>query len=135
LIDFHGMRKGCLFYDLDSLIYDHYVTFTDEERNELLDFYYELINSAHSHGEFIQNFWMGSVQRLLQALGAYGFLGLKKHNPAFLKHIANGIENLLIAIDNVGGLELLAIWRLNAKQFSPIKITEYHSIFYECVQD
>ena len=107
LIDFQGMRQGCLFYDLGSLICDPYVTFEDNERNELLNFYYELMNPSYSRDEFVQNFWMGSVQRLLQALGAYGFLGLKKHKPAFLHHIPNGIENLLIALDNVGGLETL----------------------------
>jgi hypothetical protein len=107
LIDFQGMRKGCLFYDLGSLICDPYVTFQDKERNELLSFYYELMNPAYSHAEFVQNFWMGSVQRLLQALGAYGFLGLKKHRTAFLHHIPNGLENLLTAVGNVGGLETL----------------------------
>jgi len=107
LIDFQGMRVGCLFYDLGSLICDPYVTFKDEERNELIDFYYELMKPSYSRDEFVHNFWTGSVQRLLQALGAYGFLGLKKHKPAFLNHIANGLENLLVAIDNVSGLELL----------------------------
>jgi len=107
MIDFQGMRIGCLFYDLGSLICDPYVTFEDEERNELLDFYYELMNPSYSRDEFVQNFWMGSVQRLLQALGAYGFLGLKKNKPAFLGHIGNGLENLLIAVDNVGGWETL----------------------------
>ena len=108
MIDFQGMRQGCLFYDLGSLICDPYVTFTDEERNELIYFYYELMNPAYSRDEFIHNFWMGSVQRLLQALGAYGFLGLKKNKPAFLSHIGNGLENLLMAVDNVGNLEMLS---------------------------
>jgi hypothetical protein len=107
LIDFQGMRQGCLFYDLGSLICDPYVTFTDEERNELLAFYYELMNPVYSRDEFVHNFWMGSVQRLLQALGAYGFLGLKKHKHAFLGHIGNGLENLLTAVDNAGVLETL----------------------------
>ncbi|MCE5210049.1 MAG: phosphotransferase [Deltaproteobacteria bacterium] len=108
LIDFQGMRQGCLFYDLGSLLCDPYVTFEEEERNELLDFYYELMKPNYSRDEFVQNFWMGSVQRLLQALGAYGFLGLKKHKPAFLHHISNGIENLLTAIDNAVGLDQLS---------------------------
>jgi hypothetical protein len=107
LIDFQGMRRGCLFYDLGSMISDPYVTFTDEERNELINFYYELMNPAYSRDEFVHNFWMGSIQRLMQALGAYGFLGLKKNKPAFLGHIGNGLENLLSAVDNVSGLELL----------------------------
>jgi hypothetical protein len=50
---------------------------------------------------------MGSVLWLKQALGAYGFLGLKKNKSAFLHHIGNGLENLLTAIDNVSGLERL----------------------------
>ncbi|KFO66840.1 hypothetical protein ER57_14885 [Smithella sp. SCADC] len=108
MIDFQGMRQGCLFYDLGSLICDPYVTLADEERNELLTFYYELLNPTYSRDEFIHNFWMGSVQRLLQALGAYGFLGLKKNKPAFLSHIGNGLENLLMAVDNVGNLEMLS---------------------------
>jgi hypothetical protein len=108
LIDFQGMREGCLFYDLGSLICDPYVTFADEERNELLDFYYELMNPTYSRDEFVRNFWMGSVQRLLQALGAYGFLGLKKHKTDFFSHIGNGLENLLFAVDNVGALETLS---------------------------
>ena len=107
LIDFQGMREGCLFYDLGSMICDPYVTFDDEERNELINFYYELMNPAYSLDEFVQNFWDGSVQRLLQALGAYGFLGLKKHKTDFLSHIGNGLENLLVAVDNVSGLEML----------------------------
>jgi len=74
------MRQGCLFYDLGSLICDPYVTFEDGERNELLDFYYELMKPSYNRDEFVHNFWMGSVQRLLQALGAYGFLGLKNTN-------------------------------------------------------
>jgi hypothetical protein len=107
LIDFQGMRKGCLFYDLGSLICDPYVTFTDEERAEVLNFYYELMNPAYSRDEFVKNFWMGSVQRLLQALGAYGFLGLKKNKPAFLKHINNGVKNLLTATICTGTLPVL----------------------------
>ncbi|KUG23044.1 phosphotransferase involved in threonylcarbamoyladenosine t(6)a37 formation in trna [hydrocarbon metagenome] len=108
MIDFQGMRLGCLFYDLGSLICDPYVTFEDEERNELINYYYELMNPSYSRDEFVHNFWMGSVQRLLQALGAYGFLGLKKHKTDFLGHIGNGLENLLIAVDNVGALEMLS---------------------------
>jgi aminoglycoside/choline kinase family phosphotransferase len=107
MIDFQGMRQGCFFYDLGSLICDPYVTFTDEERIELINFYYELMNPAYSCDEFVHNFWMGSVQRLLQALGAYGFLGLKKNKPAFLEHIGNGLNNLLIAVNHATGLERL----------------------------
>ena len=106
-IDFQGMRKGCLFYDLGSLICDPYVIFTAEEGDELIRFYYELMKPQYSHDKFINNFWEASAQRLMQALGAYGFLGLKKNKPAFLNHIDNGLHNLLIATNSAQTLPAL----------------------------
>ena len=107
LIDFQGMRLGNFFYDLGSLICDPYVSFTTEERNKLINFYYELTNPDYSRDNFINYFWEASVQRLMQALGAYGFLGLKKNKPDFLKHVYNGIRNLILSTSNTKNLPLL----------------------------
>ena len=107
MIDFQGMRRGILFYDLGSLVCDPYVTFEEEEKNELLDFYHELMKPLYSRDEFVRNFWMGSVQRLMQALGAYGFLGLKKGKRKFLGHIDNGIKNLVLATSCMETLPVL----------------------------
>jgi len=110
MIDFQGMRSGNLFYDLSSLICDPYVTFRDEEREELLDYYYQLMPTTYSFGEFVNNFWEAAAQRLMQALGAYGFLGLKKGKKNFLAHIGNGLKNLEAAGKkaNLSALEELA---------------------------
>jgi hypothetical protein len=43
----------------------------------------------------------------MQALGAYGFLGLKKNKPTFLAHIDNGIKNLLTATTHAEALPVL----------------------------
>lgn len=96
-IDFQGMRLGNFFYDLGSLICDPYVNFTNAERNELISFYHQLMPKPVSIDEFTARFWEASAQRLMQALGAYGFLGLKKNKPDFLKHIHRGIRNLFLA--------------------------------------
>jgi hypothetical protein len=61
----------------------------------------------YSLDEFVINFWEASAQRLMQALGAYGFLGLKKNKPAFLNHIDNGLNNLLIATTSAQTLPVL----------------------------
>ncbi len=106
-LDFQGMRTGNLFYDLGSLICDPYVTFSPAERNELIAFYYRIMQPPYSLDQFTDYFWEGSAQRLMQALGAYGFLGLKKNKPDFLKHIANGIKNLTTATANAGTLPVL----------------------------
>lgn len=107
LIDFQGMRKGCLFYDLGSLIYDPYVALADSERSELTSFYYDLMNPSCSRDMFISNFREASAQRLMQALGAYGFLGLKKNKTEFLKHIDKGIRNLLATVTQAETLPVL----------------------------
>ncbi|MHB8138615.1 MAG: aminoglycoside phosphotransferase family protein [Smithellaceae bacterium] len=106
-IDFQGMRQGNLFYDLGSLICDPYVTFSPDERNELIAFYYRIMQPNYSLDEFSDHFWEGAAQRLMQALGAYGFLGLKKNKPDFLKHIPRGIKNLVTAATNAGTLPVL----------------------------
>jgi aminoglycoside/choline kinase family phosphotransferase len=46
---------------------------------------------------FQKTFWEASAQRLMQALGAYGFLGLKKGLKTYLEHIPSGLSNLLLA--------------------------------------
>jgi hypothetical protein len=61
----------------------------------------------YSRNDFAIYFWEASAQRLMQALGAYGFLGLKKNKPDFLKHAYNGIRNLFLATSNTGNLPIL----------------------------
>jgi len=94
LIDFQGMRFGSLFYDLGSLLCDPYVNFTDAERQELLSYYYGLSRWDLDWLAFESHFWEASAQRLMQALGAYGFLGLNKGLKAYLDHIPAGLSNL-----------------------------------------
>ena len=101
LIDFQGMRIGSPFYDIGSLMCDPYVKFSEEEIDELLAFYYRLSKRDITWQEFQQVFWEASAQRLMQALGAYGFLGLKKGLSAFLDHIPAGLANLRRAVSHV----------------------------------
>lgn len=120
-IDFQGMRFGNLFYDLGSLLYDPYVSLTEKERTELIRYYYLLWilgrNDINVSDEqrilsptwmyFLDMFREAAVQRLMQALGAYGFLGLKRGIPEFLNHIPNGVANLIDAASRTKRLPLL----------------------------
>ncbi len=106
-IDFQGMRFGSFFYDLGSLLCDPYVIFSDSERYELLSFYYELSKLEIELSDFHNIFWEASVQRLIQALGAYGFLGLKRGLKAYLNHIPAGLHNLHLAATQVVSLRRL----------------------------
>lgn len=107
LIDFQGMRFGSPFYDLGSLLCDPYVLFSEEERDKLLVFYYGLSKKDLAWSDFQQLFWEASVQRLIQALGAYGFLGLQKGLTAFLGHIPSGLANLKLAAERTNALPTL----------------------------
>jgi aminoglycoside/choline kinase family phosphotransferase len=104
LIDFQGMRFGSPFYDLGSLLCDPYVNFSNGERDELLSFYYRLSKWNLDWATFQNTFWEASAQRLMQALGAYGFLGLKKELKAYLEHIPAGLHNLHLAASQVSSL-------------------------------
>ena len=101
LIDFQGMRFGSPFYDLGSLLCDPYVQFPEKAREELLAFYYGLSKRDLVWPDFQQVFWEASTQRLMQALGAYGFLGLKKGLTAFLDYIPAGLAILQHAVSHV----------------------------------
>ncbi len=105
LIDFQGMRPGLAEYDLASLLYDSYVPLAESERAELLEFY--CATAEVSEPAFAENFQLCAMQRLMQALGAYGYLGLVKKNPAFLAHIPAALNSLGEVLQNIPGLEPL----------------------------
>lgn len=107
LIDFQGMRFGSSFYDLGSLLCDPYVEFNGDQRMDLLLYYYNLSKQDLSWEDFQKMFWEASAQRLMQALGAYGFLGLKKGLKAFFEHIPAGVQNLHLAASQVASLPCL----------------------------
>jgi aminoglycoside/choline kinase family phosphotransferase len=107
LIDFQGMRYGNPCYDLGSLLYDPYVTFTAGEREELLQYYYCFYQKGYDPAHFRAMFQQASVQRLMQALGAYGFLGRQRNQREFLAHIPSGLANLIEAASDNPRLCLL----------------------------
>lgn len=107
LIDFQGMRLGNPFYDLGSLLCDPYMDFSEQQREDLLAYYYELGPKDLDWLTFKNCFWEASAQRLMQALGAFGFLGLKKGLKSYLEHIPQGLKNLWLATSQVSTLSAL----------------------------
>ncbi|MFZ9931774.1 MAG: aminoglycoside phosphotransferase family protein [Chthoniobacterales bacterium] len=92
-IDFQGMRAGLAGYDVASLLYDPYVDIPDAERAELARFYREAAG-RHDAADWENELPACARQRLMQALGAYGFLGRVKGKTAFLRHIPAAAERL-----------------------------------------
>ncbi len=104
LIDCQGMRFGTFFYDLGSLLYDPYVDCTEGQREELLRFYYGLSVAGMDWDAFLGAFLEASAQRLMQALGAYGFLGITRGMATYLAHVRPGLSNLHRAASGAGTL-------------------------------
>jgi aminoglycoside/choline kinase family phosphotransferase len=102
LIDFQGVRPGLAHYDLASLLYDPYVDLTDDERDELLEHYC----GETPDGDFQETLRLCAMQRLMQALGAYGFLGLVKGHQHFLQYIPKAVNSLRDVVAKIAGLEL-----------------------------
>jgi N-acetylmuramate 1-kinase len=109
LIDFQGMRPGLAEYDLASLFYDPYVNLTEMERAELIAYYRErqITNGMAINGDFDSRLRLCAMQRLMQALGAYGFLGLVKGHKHFLKHVPAALKSLRSIVAEIGGLTKL----------------------------
>ena len=109
LIDFQGMRPGLAEYDLASLLYDPYVDLTEPERAELMTYYREqqIKQGITIDGDFDSRLRLCAMQRLMQALGAYGFLGLVKGHKHFLKHVPAAMNSLRSAVRQIEGLEKL----------------------------
>jgi hypothetical protein len=106
-IDFQGMRLGNFFYDLASLLCDPYVAMTDEGRDELLSFYYVLSSQDLDWDAYQAAFWDAAAERLMQALGAFGFLGKVRGIPEFLGSIPAGLNNLNLAVSHAPSLASL----------------------------
>ena len=106
LIDFQGMRPGLAEYDLASLLYDPYVNLPETERAELVAYYRarHIECGIANNGEFDLKLRLCAMQRLMQALGAYGFLGLVKGHKHFLKHIPTAMKSLQCVVAEIGEL-------------------------------
>jgi aminoglycoside/choline kinase family phosphotransferase len=110
LIDFQGMRPGLAEYDLASLLYDPYVDLPETERSELAGYYrqQQLERGIAIDGDFDLKLQLCAMQRLMQALGAYSFLGLFRGHKHFLKYIPCALKSLQRIVAEINGLSGLS---------------------------
>jgi len=111
LIDFQGLRPGLAQYDLASLLYDPYASLTDGQRTELLDYYIAQAGAAGVEigPDFRRVYDLCAMQRLMQALGAYGYLGLVKERLHFLDYIEPAFASLRQVVSRISGLHSLGL--------------------------
>lgn len=96
LIDFQGGRKGPVYYDVASFLWQAKANYPDSLRQELLKEYidalrkYQPVDEAYFYAQ-LRHF---VLFRTMQVLGAYGFRGYFEKKPHFIQSVPFAIENL-----------------------------------------
>jgi aminoglycoside/choline kinase family phosphotransferase len=95
-IDFQSGRRGAPQYDLASMLYDSKGGLSTAQREKLIDRYIAGLRSRRDVDEdvFRRRFAGFAVLRLMQALGAFGNLGLNKGKPSYLELIPSRLSTL-----------------------------------------
>ncbi|NLO23239.1 MAG: phosphotransferase [Fibrobacter sp.] len=96
-IDYQGARRGSMYYDLASLLWDPYVSLPIPLIRDFFDYWVVEYLESHSFSkeESWRSFLEASLQRLMQALGAYCFLTNVKGKTQFETYIKVGEKRLL----------------------------------------
>lgn len=95
-IDFQGGRRGPIYYDVASFLWQAKANMPNDLRDELIETYitslrrYRDVDSA----EFIKKLRLFVLFRTLQVLGAYGFRGYFEKKPHFIQSIPFALNNL-----------------------------------------
>ncbi len=97
-IDFQGMRRGAVVYDLASFLCDPYIELDD--RDALLR-HYAARGEPSIRDRLLADFHWGAVQRLTQAMGAYGRLTAAGHAD-FQRHLRPAAHRLSTAAEHCG---------------------------------
>ena len=95
-IDFQGGRKGPIYYDVASFLWQAKARFPQELRNDLV---HEYLEAAHPYSCIDEKSFHDRLShfvlfRTLQVLGTYGFRGYFERKPHFLQSIPYAIGNL-----------------------------------------
>lgn len=101
-IDFQSGRKGALLYDAASLLYDAKADVPQDIREQLLEYYLKVVNEYVNAdtAKMKRYFWYFAMVRILQAMGAYGFLGIVKGKRRFLESIPYALNNINFILAN-----------------------------------
>ena len=104
-IDFQGGRRGPIYYDVASFLWQASARYPSELRQELADVYYDEAQryaAMPPREEFHRRLRLFVLFRLLQVLGAYGFRGYFERKPHFLQSIPPAIDSLKEQLAGMG---------------------------------
>jgi len=100
-IDFQGLRLGPAAYDVASLLCDPYVMLQEDLQIRLLDYY---VSESRDNRTVADTFWYAAVERLAQALGAYGRLCSSAGTKRFAGYMNPALKMMSRALSHLDGL-------------------------------
>jgi aminoglycoside/choline kinase family phosphotransferase len=95
-IDFQGGRKGPVYYDVASFLWQAKANFPPDLRDELILTYLDSLKKYIDVdvSKFLERLRQFVLFRTLQVLGAYGFRGYFEKKPHFIQSIPFALNNL-----------------------------------------
>lgn len=95
-IDYQGGRRGPVYYDVASFLWQAKANFPSELREELIETYIESLSKYRTvnRESFMNKLRQFVLFRTLQVLGAYGFRGYFEKKPHFIQSIPFALNNL-----------------------------------------
>ncbi len=112
-IDYQSGRRGALEYDVASLLFDAKANIPQPAREKLLEHYLSALSEVEAVDEerFRRYFYSFVLVRVMQALGAYGYLASVKGKKNFLKSVPFALANLEILLEKAEILARLPVLR------------------------
>lgn len=116
-VDFQGARQGPPQYDVASLLFDPYISILSEE--DIVGIYKHYCKESKRKDENFYILYLCSLQRLMQAAGAYANLSLNKGKKKYEEFLPTSLLRLK-KIAEVSG-EFPAIFNIANKCLEKIK--------------
>ncbi len=97
-VDYQGARRGSMFYDIASLLWDPYVCLPLDMVKDFFEYWRFQYKGAkiYTKEDAWESFVHASLQRVMQALGAYCFLSKTKGIQKFEQYIEPGKKQLRV---------------------------------------
>lgn len=95
-IDFQGGRRGPVYYDVASFVWQARAEYPEPLQERMIESYLEALSEymTVSREEFDSRLRLFVLFRLMQAMGAYGFRGWIEHKARFVASIPAALKSL-----------------------------------------
>jgi aminoglycoside/choline kinase family phosphotransferase len=98
VIDFQDARMGTPLYDLVSLLEDCYYQLENDNKEELIKYYYESyfkkIDPSKSYEGFKYIYDLMSIQRVFKAIGSFAYIYADRKDLRYVKYIGYAFEKV-----------------------------------------